>query len=65
MSELPLNKNKETQWLNSKSAMTQLKISACELMHQRESGKHIFEKRGNAYFYLIPHKGNPTKTESK
>lgn len=31
-----------------------LKVSDCELMHQRERGDLVFEKRGNAFFYHIP-----------
>jgi hypothetical protein len=41
------------RWLNSAATQKQLKIKGCELMHRREAGKLIFEKRGNAYFYLI------------
>jgi hypothetical protein len=41
------------RWLNSAATQKHLKIKGCELMHRREAGKLIFEKRGNAYFYLI------------
>lgn len=61
----PITHNEAQQWHNSKTAMALLQISACELMHQRQTGKLEFEKRGNAYFYLIPHKVNSAETESK
>ena len=41
-------------WLSSKEAKKVLKVSSCELMHLRVSGKLPFKKQGNAYFYQIP-----------
>jgi len=40
-------------WLTSKETQKLLKISGCELMHLRVSGKLIFKKKGNAYLYQI------------
>ncbi|KXI29588.1 hypothetical protein [Paraglaciecola hydrolytica] len=40
-------------WLSSKEMQKHLKVSGCELMHQREVGKLTFRKKGNAYFYLV------------
>lgn len=31
-----------------------LKVSGCELMHLRESGKLVFVKKGNSFFYKLP-----------
>ncbi|WP_057831079.1 DNA-binding protein [Colwellia sp. TT2012] len=42
-----------TTWLTSKEAQKLLKISGCELMHLRVSGKLTFKKQGNAYYYLV------------
>lgn len=41
-------------WLSSTEAKKVLKVSSCELMHLRVSGKLPFKKQGNAYFYQIP-----------
>ncbi len=43
----------ETQWLTSKEAKSVLKVSDCQLMHLRESGKLTFKKVGRAYYYLL------------
>jgi hypothetical protein len=43
----------QKKWLSSAETQKKLKINGCELMHRREAGKLMFEKRGNAYFYLI------------
>ena len=40
-------------WLSSKETQKALKITGCELMHLRQSGKLRFKKQGNAYFYQI------------
>ena len=40
-------------WFTSKEAQRLLKISGCELMHLRVSGKLKFKKQGNAYYYLV------------
>ncbi|WP_018014684.1 hypothetical protein [Teredinibacter turnerae] len=40
-------------WCSSKEAKKALKVSDCELMHMRLSGKLEFKKSGNAYFYVI------------
>jgi len=44
-------------WLTSKQTQKHLKISGCELMHKRERGELIFEKRGRAYFYYFENVG--------
>lgn len=41
-------------WLTSKEAQKRLKISGCDLMHLRVSGKLKFKKQGNAYYYQFP-----------
>ncbi|MCL1076580.1 hypothetical protein L2734_00075 [Parashewanella spongiae] len=46
------------QWLNSKETQRALKISGCQLMHLRESGKLQFKKVGRAYFYWVASKIN-------
>lgn len=43
----------DVTWLTSKETQKVLKISGCELMHLRESGKLKFKKQGNAYYYLV------------
>jgi len=40
-------------WLTSKEVQKLLKISSCELMHLRVSGKLKFKKQGNAFLYQI------------
>ncbi len=42
-----------TAWFTSKETQKLLKISGCELMHLRVSGKLTFKKQGNAYLYQI------------
>lgn len=39
------------KYLNSKETMKALKVSSCDLMHLRTSGKLKFIKKGNSYFY--------------
>lgn len=43
----------DVTWLTSKETQKLLKISSCELMHLRESGKLKFKKQGNTYYYLV------------
>ena len=45
--------NSNKQWLNSKETQKALKITGCQLMHLRKSGKLKFKKVGRAYFYLL------------
>jgi hypothetical protein len=45
-------KSKQGDWLDSKEARKELKVSACDLSHIRESGKLRSRKDGNAYRYL-------------
>jgi hypothetical protein len=47
-------KRRGAYWLSSKEMQKHLKVSGCELMHQREGGKLTFRKKGNAYLYLVP-----------
>ena len=42
-----------TSWFTSKETQKLLKVSWCELMHLRVSGKLIFKKQGNAYYYQL------------
>ncbi len=48
-----MSPEKKSTWLSSKEAQKQLKIKGCDLMHHRVSGKLTFQKKGNAYFYLV------------
>jgi Zn-finger protein len=48
-----MDSKQQGQWLTSKEAKKRLKISDCELMHRRESGKLIFKKVGRAFYYFI------------
>ena len=48
-------------WLTSKETQNMLKITGCELMHLRVSGKLKFKKKGNAYYYQIE-QSNSNKT---
>ena len=41
----------EIKYLTSKETMKSLKVSSCELMHLRTSGKLKFVKRGKAFMY--------------
>jgi hypothetical protein len=45
-------KSKQGDWLDSKEARKELKVSACDLSHMREAGKLRFRKDRNAYRYL-------------
>ncbi|MEQ8470615.1 MAG: hypothetical protein RIC35_05495 [Marinoscillum sp.] len=38
-------------WLKSKEVEKELKISSCDLMHMRTSGKLRFTKKGNSFLY--------------
>lgn len=40
-------------WLSSAEASAALRLSSCELMHFRQTGRLKFVKLGNAYFYDI------------
>ncbi len=40
-------------WLSSTGAKRRLGVDGCVLMHLREAGKLRFEKRGNAFYYLL------------
>ncbi len=42
------------EWLTSTEIRKALKLSGCQLMHFRESGKLVFKKVGNAYLYQLP-----------
>ncbi|SNQ43836.1 hypothetical protein [Cellulophaga lytica] len=48
-----MNKEKKSTWLSSKEAQRYLKIKGCDLMHHRVSGKLTFQKKGNAFLYLV------------
>ena len=43
----------EDIWLSSTETKKVLKVSSCELMHLRVSGKLPYKKQGNAYLYQI------------
>ena len=48
------NKNNietEKQWLSSKETKALMKVSDCELMHLRTTGKLKFKKEKNAFYY--------------
>ncbi len=50
--------NDNKQWLSSKETQRALKITGCQLMHLRESGKLQFKKVGRSYFYLVTQNTN-------
>ena len=51
---LMANKNDiVSDWLKSKEVEKELKISSCDLMHLRVSGKLSFMKNGNSFLYNI------------
>lgn len=52
----PPDKQEAESWLSSKEAKKVLRVSSCELMHLRVSGKLIYKKQGNAFLYQIPAK---------
>lgn len=45
---------KDELWLTSKEIQKALKLSGCELMHQRMAGKFVFKKVGNSFMYQLP-----------
>lgn len=51
------NNDLNPTWLTSKETQKLLNISGCELMHLRESGKLMFKKQANAFFYQIDQGG--------
>ncbi len=42
-----------TTWLTSKETQKVLKVTGCELMHMRVSGKLIFKKKGRVFYYQV------------
>ena len=48
-----MQNNKNGQWLASAEAKKKLKVSDCELMHKRQRGELVFQKKGNAYLYYF------------
>jgi hypothetical protein len=52
----------DTAWLTSKQAQKLLKVSGCELMHLRVSGKLKFKKQGNSYYYQV-NQAKPSNNE--
>ena len=56
------NEQENTTWLTSKEAQKSLKVSGCELMHLRVSGKLKFKKQGNAFYYQLAKKQGNLKT---
>lgn len=53
---------KDKEFLGSKEARKELKISDCDLAHIRQEGKLRFVKKGNAFMYL---KEDVIKNKSK
>ncbi len=45
-------KSKQGDWLDSKEARKELKVSACDLAYLREAGKLRYRKDRNAYGHL-------------
>lgn len=41
-------------WWSSQQTRRLMKISGCQLMHQREAGLLVFKKVGNAFYYQLP-----------
>lgn len=50
-------------WLTSKEMQKALKLSGCELMHQRMAGKFVFKKVGNSFMYQLPTTNGPEKAD--
>jgi hypothetical protein len=50
---LPRLSQNSCNWLSSTRASSALRLSSCELMHFRQTGRLKFIKLGNAYFYDI------------
>lgn len=48
---MPNETNQNSEWLSSGDVRKLLRISSCELMHLRESGRIPFKKQGNAFLY--------------
>ena len=48
---LVMKDSKNKDWLDSKAACKELKVSACDLSHIRGDGKLRFLKVGNAFMY--------------
>ena len=48
-----MSPEKKSTWLSSQEAQKHLKIKGCDMMHYRVSGKLTFQKKGNAYLYLL------------
>lgn len=46
-------RDKDMIWMKSKDVMKLLRLSSCELMHERISGTIPFRKKGNQYEYLV------------
>lgn len=44
--------DEKKQWLDSKQARGELRVSSCALLHMREAGKLRYQKKRNAYLYL-------------
>lgn len=40
------------EWVDSKRARKELRVSSCDLSHIREAMKLRYQKKGNAYLYL-------------
>lgn len=49
----PANINSQSEWLSSKEAKKELRITDCQLMHLHIEGNLPFKKVGNSYFYLL------------
>ncbi len=45
--------NNEDKYMSSKEVMKDYKISSCDLMHYRVSGRLTFQKNGRAFLYLV------------
>ncbi len=42
----------EINYMPTKEAKKLLKVSGCQIMHLRDSGKIQFKRKGNGYWYL-------------
>ena len=56
LENVPLE-NDGKAWLTSREMKVALGVSDCELAHLRCSGKLVFKKKGNAFYYLNPSEG--------
>lgn len=56
----PRSNNQQNAWLTSAEIRKNLKVSSCELMHLRVTGKLYFKKLGNSYYHQLQNSSKQT-----